>query len=210
MGLRDRAYPFFGFIMNNKNKLKLVILISGRGSNMRSIVEAANNGAIPAQILAVISNRADAQGLEYAAKQGIATETLSHKDFETRNDFDAALHDLIAEYNPDLICLAGFMRILGADFVAKWPNKILNIHPSLLPAYKGLNTHARAIENGETQSGCTVHYVTPELDSGDIVIQKSVPVHTDDTPETLAARVLEQEHSAYPEAIAEIAGKQSV
>lgn len=191
------------------NKLKLVILISGRGSNMLAILEACNKPEFPAEIVAVISNNPGAAGLEKAQENGIAIAAINHRDFDSRDDFDSALHDKIRSFHPDLICLAGFMRILGAEFVHKWENKIINIHPSLLPDYKGTNTHERVIADGITESGCSVHYVTPELDSGDIIVQKTVSVLPQDTPDTLAARILEVEHLAYPEAIVKIAEKQA-
>jgi len=184
-----------------RKKLKLAILISGRGSNMMTIHKSCQDPDFPAEIALVLSNRPDAGGLAYAKDHNIPTEVVDHKEFSSRDEFEAEMHNRIEPYKPDLIILAGFLRILNAPFVKKWPNRILNIHPSLLPEYKGLNTHARAINDGKTESGCTVHYVVPELDSGQTIIQKRVPIFNDDTPETLEKRVLEQEHIAYPEAI---------
>lgn len=176
----------------------IVILISGRGSNMQAIVDAA----IPeARIAAVIANRADAAGLAWAAERGIATAVLDHKQFDGREAFDAALAELIDGYAPDLVVLAGFMRILTAGFVARYENRLINIHPSLLPAFTGLHTHERAIAEGVKFAGCTVHFVTAELDHGPIIAQAAVPVLDDDTPEQLAARVLKEEHRLYPLAV---------
>jgi len=185
-------------------KLKLAVLISGRGSNLQALIDACTRDDFPAEIAVVISNQPDAYGLARAQEAGIETLAIAHKEYESKPAFENALNEAILPYQVSLICLAGFMRILSAEFISKWPEKIINIHPSLLPAYKGLDTHARAIADGASEAGCTVHYVVPEVDSGEIIVQKSVPVHHDDTPETLAARVLEQEHIAYPEAIKKI------
>ena len=174
-----------------------VILISGRGSNMRSIVEARTG----LEILAVISNRPDAAGLEWARSQGIATRVIDHKAFATREAFDAALAQAIEELAPDLILLAGFMRLFTPEFIARFPQRILNIHPSLLPSFPGLHTHRRALDAGVKLHGCTVHVVTPALDSGPIVAQAAVPVLAGDTEATLAARVLAAEHQVYPRAV---------
>lgn len=191
--------------MGVNKKLKLAVFISGRGSNMLSILEASKSPDFPAEIVLVLSNRPDAKGLETARENGIATECVDHTLFDDRTDFENAISEKLRNYDLDLIILAGFMRILTAEFVEQWPNKILNIHPSLLPEYKGLHTHERAINDGKTEAGCTVHYVIPDLDSGEIIVQKRVPILEGDTPEILAARVLEQEHIAYPEAILEVA-----
>jgi phosphoribosylglycinamide formyltransferase 1 len=174
-----------------------VILISGRGSNMRSIVEARTG----LEVKAVISNRPEAKGLEWARTQGIRTVALDHKAHPTREAFDERLAAEIARLEPDLVLLAGFMRILTPEFIARFPRRILNIHPSLLPAFPGLHTHRRALEAGVKVHGCTVHVVTQALDSGPIVIQAAVPVIAGDTEETLAARVLEAEHRIYPQAV---------
>lgn len=175
----------------------VVILISGRGSNMQVIAEAG----LPVRVAAVISNRADAAGLEWAAKRGIATQTINHRGFAGRDAFDAALADAIEAHRPDLVVLAGFMRILGEAFVTRFAGRMLNIHPSLLPSFPGLHTHRRAIEEGVKVHGTTVHFVTPALDHGPIVIQAVVPVLPDDDEDSLAARVLEAEHRIYPQAV---------
>ncbi|MES2039725.1 MAG: phosphoribosylglycinamide formyltransferase [Pseudomonadota bacterium] len=180
---------------------KIVILISGRGSNMQAIVEAAAKQQWPAQIAAVISNRADAGGLEYAASRGIPTAVVVSKQFATRNAFDAALQEKIDEFAPDLVVLAGFMRILTAGFVEHYAGRMLNIHPSLLPSFVGLATHQQAIDAGVKVHGVTVHFVTAELDHGPIVAQAVVPVLYDDTEDTLSHKVLEQEHQIYPRAV---------
>lgn len=173
---------------------RIVILISGRGSNMQAMVEAG----LP--VAAVISNRADAAGLAYAAGRGIATAVISHRDYATREAFDAALAQAIDGFHPDLVVLAGFMRILSAGFVQRYQGNLLNIHPSLLPAFPGLDTHAGALAAGVKLHGCSVHFVTAELDHGPIVIQAAVPVLPHDDEATLAARVLAQEHRIYPQA----------
>lgn len=181
-------------------RLPIVVLLSGSGSNLQSIIDASRQD-LPVEIRAVISNKADAYGLVRAREAGIATEVLDHKQFPDRESYDAALQQLIDGYAPQLVVLAGFMRILSDGFVRHYEGRMMNIHPSLLPKYRGLNTHARAIEAGDTEAGCTVHFVTPELDAGPPILQARVPVHPDDSPESLAARVLEQEHRIYPEAI---------
>ena len=177
---------------------KIVILISGRGSNMQALLKA---NVANARIVAVISNKADAAGLKIAENFGIETAVVSQKDFKNRNDFDCALAKKIAHFPPDLIVLAGFMRILGKDFVARFEGRLMNIHPSLLPSFTGLNTHERAIEAGVKIHGCTVHFVTPELDCGPIIIQAAVPVLDSDSPDALAARVLKEEHRILPQAV---------
>jgi phosphoribosylglycinamide formyltransferase 1 len=179
----------------------IVILISGRGSNMQAIVRAAQAEQWPARIAAVISNRADAEGLKFAATHGIATAVVANKEYPTREAFDAALQNVIDSFAPDLVVLAGFLRILTAPFVAHYADRILNIHPSLLPDFPGLATHRKAIESGVKIHGATVHFVTADLDHGPIVAQTTVPVLSDDTEETLAARVLTQEHIIYPRAV---------
>lgn len=176
---------------------KIVILISGRGSNMQALVEAK----LPCRIAAVISNRANAGGLAYAAARGIPTAVVSHHDHPDRAGFDAALAQVIDEFQPDFVVLAGFMRILTEDFVNHYRGRLVNIHPSLLPAYPGLHTHARALEDGVCIHGCTVHFVTPTLDHGPIIIQAAVSVMKNDTEQSLAARVLQQEHRVYPQAL---------
>lgn len=175
----------------------IVILISGRGSNLQALLEAR----LPCRIAAVISNCANAPGLKIAQQHGIATETIAHVDYSNRDSFDAALANSIDRYQPDLIVLAGFMRILTPTFVARYRGKLINIHPSLLPAYSGLDTHLRALQDGVKIHGCTVHFVTDDLDHGPIIIQAAVPVLMHDTAATLAARVLHQEHRIYAQAI---------
>ena len=180
---------------------RIVILISGRGSNMEAIVEACAAQAWPARVAAVISNRADAAGLDYAAARGIATAVVEHRAYADREGFDAALAQAIDAQAPDVVVLAGFMRILTPGFVQRYAGRLLNIHPSLLPAFTGLHTHRRAIEAGCKLAGATVHYVTAELDHGPIVAQAAVPVLPGDTEQTLAARVLTSEHRLYPMAV---------
>jgi phosphoribosylglycinamide formyltransferase-1 len=182
--------------MNSSTK-KLVILISGRGSNMQALLEAK----LPCNIAAVVSNRADAEGLSIARSHGIPVAVVEHRDYPDRAGFDAALAKAIDAFNPDIVVLAGFMRILGADFVSRYRGRLVNIHPSLLPSYSGLNTHARALQDGVKIHGCTVHFVTPDLDHGPIIIQAAVPVLPGDTEQTLAERVLQQEHRIYPQAV---------
>ncbi len=175
----------------------IVILISGRGSNMQALLEAQ----LPCRIAAVISNRANAEGLNIAKARGIATAVVEHRDYADRDSFDAALAKTIDACHPDFVALAGFMRILTAGFVERYRGKLVNIHPSLLPAYSGLNTHARALHDGVRIHGCTVHFVTPDLDHGPIIVQAAVPVLCHDDERTLAARVLHEEHRIYPQAI---------
>ena len=183
----------------------IVILISGSGSNMAAIVRAAEKerwaARFGARVAAVVSNKADAQGLAIAREHRIATAVVSHKDYSTREDFDAALATAIDVHSPTLVVLAGFMRILTPGFVTRYARRLLNIHPSLLPAFPGLHTHRRAIEAGCRVAGVTVHEVTVDLDHGPILAQAAVPVMADDTEESLAARVLAQEHRVYPKAI---------
>jgi len=175
----------------------IVIVISGRGSNMRAIVEAEP----PVRVAAVISNDPGAAGLEYARARGIFAQTVNHREFASREAFDASLAAAIDAHAPDLVLLAGFMRVLTDGFVQRYEGRMLNIHPSLLPSFTGLHTHRRALELGVKIHGCTVHYVTPRLDHGPIVIQAAVPVLPGDTEEILAARVLRQEHRIYPQAV---------
>ena len=189
------------------NKARTAILISGRGSNMMALVEAARAADYPAEIACVVSNRADARGLEFAAANGIATQVIDHKAYPDRAGFEAALDTYLRSMNVKAVALAGFMRVLSADFIAGWEDRMINIHPSLLPAYKGLHTHERALADGATRHGCSVHLVTPELDGGTVLLQADVPVQADDTPDTLAARVLTQEHRIYPQALAWLANR---
>jgi phosphoribosylglycinamide formyltransferase 1 len=180
---------------------RITILISGRGSNMAALIDAAAAGRINGAVTQVISNRPDAGGLEYARQRGIATAVIDHRAFASRDAFDAALGEVIDRSEPDLIVLAGFMRILGAAFVQRYEGRMLNIHPALLPAYPGTETHLRALQDGATRHGCTVHFVTPDVDGGPIIAQAAVPVLPDDDAATLAARVLEQEHRLLPEVV---------
>ncbi len=180
---------------------KIVILISGRGSNMEALIAARDAGRLPVDIAAVISNRPDAPGLETAARAGIAAHSIDHKAFAGREAFDAALAECIDSFAPDLVVLAGFMRILSDGFVRRYAGRLMNIHPSLLPSFPGLHTHRRALEEGVRIHGCTVHFVTPTLDHGPVIIQAAVPVLDGDDEATLAARVLRQEHRVYPQAV---------
>ena len=180
---------------------KVAILISGRGSNMATLIDAAKAPDYPAEIVGVLSNRAAAPGLAVAAAHGIATASLAQSKFPSRDMFEDTMTQVLESWETDLICLAGFMRILGEDFVHRWQGRMINIHPSLLPAYRGLDTHERALADRATQHGCTVHFVTPGLDEGPAILQARVPVLPDDTPDTLAARVLVEEHRIYPEAL---------
>ena len=185
--------------------INLAVIISGRGSNLQSIIDACQDENFPARIKLVISNEPGVYGIERAQEAGIRTEIVHHKLYPSRREFEEALSETLNKHTIDLICLAGFMRVLTPDFVSKWEGKMLNIHPSLLPAYPGLHTHERVLAAGEKESGCTVHFVTPGLDEGPTLIQKRVQVMGNDTPDSLAARILEQEHIAYPEAIRLIA-----
>lgn len=182
-------------------RVKTAVLISGRGSNMMALVEKTRDATFPAEVTRVISNRPDAKGLEFAAANAIATASIDHKAYPSREAFEAALQADLESHAIELVALAGFMRVLSPAFVAKWPGRILNIHPSLLPAYRGLHTHERALADGAAKHGCTVHYVSAELDAGETILQAEVPVLPADTPETLAARVLIQEHRMYPQAL---------
>lgn len=186
-------------------KLRVGVLISGRGSNLKSLIDACAAPDFPAEIVLVMSNVAGAGGLDHAAAARIATKVVTHKSYPSREAFDAALDAALKDAGVAFICEAGFMRIHSEGFVREWLGRIINIHPSLLPAFKGTHVHEQAIEAGVKVSGCTVHYVTPELDSGPIVLQAEVPVLPGDTPETLGARVLAKEHELYPRALRLIA-----
>lgn len=179
----------------------IVILISGRGSNMQSLLDAAADGTLPVRVAAVLSNRPDAKGLEIAAARGIPTRVIDHKQYDGREAFDAAMAEAIDAFAPDLVVLAGFMRILSDAFVGHYAGRLINIHPSLLPAFTGLHTHQRALDEGVRIHGCTVHFVTPALDHGPIIVQAAVPVLDGDDATRLAARVLAQEHRIYPQAV---------
>ena len=182
-------------------KKRVAILISGRGTNMAALIEAAWAPDFPAKIVLVFSNVETAQGLRTAQAAGIRTQALSHKEFASREEFDAAINEALEHLEVDLICEAGFMRIHSDGFVRKWEGKMINIHPSLLPSFKGLKVHEQALAAGVKISGCTVHFMTPELDGGPIISQAAVPVLPNDTPDTLAARILLEEHRIYPEAL---------
>lgn len=182
-------------------KKKVVVLISGRGSNLQAIVKDSINENCPYQVIAVISNNPHAEGLQFAQHYHIQTSVLNHKEFSNRETFDQQLAKLIDSFQPDIIALAGFMRILTNDFVEHFKGRLINIHPSLLPNFAGLHTHQRAIEAGVSEHGATVHFVITEVDAGQIILQAKVPVLKTDTPETLAARVLEEEHRIYPQAL---------
>jgi phosphoribosylglycinamide formyltransferase-1 len=180
---------------------RLGVLISGRGSNLQALIDSIANGTLSASIVVVISNRHDAAGLQRAREAGIETLVISHRAFASRDDYDRALATELQARDVGLVCLAGFMRLVGAELIDAFPNRILNIHPSLLPAFPGLDAQRQAIEYGVKVSGVTVHFVTAELDGGPIVVQRVVPVMADDTEESLAARILEEEHRAYPQAV---------
>ncbi len=189
--------------MRNVNRT-LGVLISGRGSNLKAIVDAIEQKRLDASIAIVISNRADAPGLDYARQAGIETLVLSHQSFATREDYDRALVKALNDREVALVCLAGFMRVLSPVFIAAFPNRILNIHPSLLPKYPGLQPQQQALNDGAIVSGATVHFVNAELDAGPIVLQREVPVLPGDTVRTLADRILQIEHALYPDAIAAV------
>lgn len=183
------------------SRCRLAILISGRGSNMLAIANACSTGELDADVALVLSNRKEAAGLTSAESLGIPTAVVEHSAFESRDDFEQSMTQHLESVNPDWILLAGFMRILGEPFVKRWQGRILNIHPSLLPLYPGLNTHARALEAGDREAGASVHLVIPELDAGPVIAQARVPVLPDDTPETLSRRVLSEEHGLYVKAL---------
>ena len=186
-------------------KKRVAVLISGRGSNMEALVRACTAPDYPAEIIAVLSNKADAKGLEFAASQGIAAIAIPNKDYTSRAAHDAAMHDALTELKPDIVVLAGYMRLMTAEFVEQWRGKMINIHPALLPDFKGLHTHQRAIDAGVETHGCTVHFVTAGMDEGPTIAQAVVPVLEGDTPDTLTARVLIAEHRLYPAALRLIA-----
>ena len=185
---------------------RTAVLISGRGSNMGALIEAARSPDYPADIALVLSNRVEAQGLAYAKERGIATAVIDHKIYAGREEFEKSMQVLLDLHHIEIICLAGFLRMLTPTFVQYWEGRILNIHPSLLPAYRGLDTHARALADGVKIHGCTAHFVVPALDEGPIIAQAAVAVRDDDTPDSLAARVLMQEHVIFPAALAAVAG----
>ena len=187
----------------------LGVLISGRGSNLKAIIDAIEQKRLDATIAIVISNRADAPGLDHARQAGIDTLVISHKGFPTREDYDRALVKALNDHQVALVCLAGFMRLLSPAFIDAFPNRILNIHPSLLPKYPGLHPQQQALDDGATVSGATVHFVNKDLDAGPVVLQRAVPVLPGDTAEALAARILDVEHALYPEAIAAVLERQA-
>ncbi len=187
--------------MSDTTRLAIVVLISGGGSNLQSLIDAVKAGRINAKIRAVISNQPNAYGLQRAQNHGIATDVVDHRQYSSRHEFEEVLRNKIETYNPELILMAGFMRVLTEAFVTHYRGRLLNIHPSLLPEFRGLHTHIRAIEADAKLHGCSVHFATSDLDSGPVIIQASVPVHSDDNAEALAARVLEKEHIIYPLAV---------
>lgn len=180
---------------------RVAVLISGRGSNMVSLIEAASGPDFPAEIALVLSNRPDAGGLERAQEAGIATAVIDHRTHPTRESFEQAMDTALVEHGIEFICLAGFMRVLTEGFVERWSGRMINVHPSLLPLFRGVHTHRRALDEGVLIHGCTVHFVVPELDAGPIIAQAAVPVVPGDTEDTLAARILVQEHRLYPQAL---------
>jgi phosphoribosylglycinamide formyltransferase 1 len=190
-------------------KRRVAVLISGRGSNMAALVEAAKLADYPAEIALVASNKPEAEGLTFARSQGIATFAVSHKGFADRESFDRVMHQKLIETGIELVALAGFMRVLSPWFCREWQERLINIHPSLLPDFKGVDTHRRALEAGVREHGCTVHFVTPELDDGPTILQARVPVLPGDEEQALAARVLKEEHRIYPLALAKVARDQA-
>jgi len=186
------------------SKIRTAVFISGNGSNLQALIDAAKDPNYPAEIALVISNKADAYGLTRAREAGIATEVIDHTQFETRDDFDGELHVALLSHDIQFICLAGFMRVLTPTFVAEWSGAMINIHPSLLPSHKGLNTHAAVLKAGDKQHGCTVHWVTPGVDEGDIIAQSVLDVLPGDTAESLKERVHALEHALYPKTLAEV------
>jgi phosphoribosylglycinamide formyltransferase-1 len=187
--------------------LKVGVLISGRGSNLQALLDAAAESSFPAKIVAVVSNKADAGGLERATRAGVPAFAIPHRDYPNRESFDRVVDATLREHGVEFVCLAGFMRLLSDWFIGRWTDRIVNIHPSLLPAFKGLHPQAQALAAGVRLSGCTVHIVRPELDSGPIIVQAAVPVMPGDTPQTLEARILQAEHRCYPLALRLIAEK---
>ncbi|MFP1631424.1 phosphoribosylglycinamide formyltransferase [Zhengella sp. ZM62] len=191
--------------MTSTPRKRTAVLISGRGSNMTALIQASMDPAYPAEIVLVISNKADAKGLETARAAGIATQVIAYRDHGSREAHDAAIDAALRAAKIEIVALAGYMRLLTPDFVRAWQGRMINIHPALLPLFKGLDTHQRALDAGVRVHGCTVHFVTPDMDDGPIIAQTAVPVETGDTEETLAARVLDAEHATYPQALAMLA-----
>lgn len=194
----------------NTPKKRVAILISGRGSNMSALIEAAKNADYPAEIVAVIANKTDAGGLETARARGIPAFAIPHRDFPSKREHEKAVSDALQAVTADIVCLAGYMRIISPEFVSEWEGKMLNIHPSLLPLFKGLHTHEQVLEAGMRVHGCTVHFVTAGMDDGPIIAQTVVPVESGDTPDTLAERVLSVEHETYVRALALVASGKAV
>ncbi|ABA57683.1 formyltetrahydrofolate-dependent phosphoribosylglycinamide formyltransferase [Nitrosococcus oceani ATCC 19707] len=193
--------------MTSTQRLPIVVLISGRGSNLQAILDQSQTGQLPVEIRAVISNNAQAQGLERAHRAGIETQVLDHRHYPNRETFDRALMKIIDSYTPKLVVLAGFMRILTSEFVRHYQGHLINIHPSLLPNFPGLDTHRRVLLAGMREHGASVHFVTDKVDGGPIILQARIPVYPEDTAETLAARILREEHRIYPKAIRAFAEK---
>ena len=192
--------------MTQKRK-RVAVLISGRGSNMEALIRAAKEPDYPAEIVGVLSDNRDAKGLETAAAEGIPARAVPRKEFTSKHEHEAAIQAALEGFGAEIVCLAGFMRLLSGEFLAPWQGRIINIHPSLLPKHKGLDTHARAIQAGDKVHGCSVHHVTAGMDEGPVVMQAEVPVLPDDTPDSLAAKVLKEEHRIYPLALAKVAGE---
>ena len=186
-------------------RLRVAVLISGRGSNLQALIDAAADPAYPAEIVVVLSNEPAAAGLRRAAGVGIATAIVDHRGHASRHDFEAEIDKALAAHRVGLVCLAGFMRLLTADFSARWHDRLINIHPSLLPKFKGLDTHARVLAAGEARTGCTIHFVRPDMDAGPVIAQAEVEVRADDTEDGLAARVLAAEHDLYPRVLKAVA-----
>lgn len=186
-------------------KLRLGVLVSGSGTNLQALIDACAEGDYPAEISVVISNRPGVQGLERAKSANIKAVCIDHTEFEDRSSFEETIHNCLKENNVELVCLAGFMRILNADFVNRWKDRMINIHPSLLPSYKGLHTHERAIEDGVRFGGCTIHFVRPEMDDGPIIMQAAIPISENETKDSLATKILQYEHQMYPAAVRLIA-----
>lgn len=189
------------------SKAKVGVLISGNGSNLQALIDACKDPAYPAEITAVISNKDDAYGINRASEAGIATHVINHKDYKTREAFDEAVQQMLKRHNVEIVCLAGFMRLLSPWFVRQWDGRMLNIHPSLLPKFKGAHAIRDALAAGEKVTGCTVHFVVPEVDSGPVILQAEVPILKNDTEQSLAERIHVEEHKIYPQALKQIAEK---
>ncbi len=192
------------------HRRKVAVLISGRGSNMQALVAAASDPAYPVEIILVVSNKPNAAGLAFASEHKIATAVIDHRTFDGRQEFEAALDAELVRHKVELVCLAGFMRVLTEWFINRWTGRLINIHPALLPSFKGLHTHERALAEGVKIHGCTVHHVVPDVDAGPIIAQAAVPVLDDDTADSLGARVLEAEHQLYPMALALLVNGQTL